>query len=234
MRKLREKLYQWIFTILAFSSLVFLTASSSRSFKEALPVFSQTASRAHLRQCLVPTAEPPESACSPLSRIVRRDTGRPDGLRSHRHRHRALFHELATASQRAVLKPLIEILAGIRPSSSGFFGMVIVAPFLQTALDIPVGLCAFSASLVLGIMATPTVASLAEDALSFVPRSFREASLALGAKPVADADKSHHACRRLGHLHCRDPGNEQGWGETMTVLMVAGGAAACRSRSSTR
>ena len=94
----------------------------------------------------------------------------------------ALFiHELAGHRQRAFLKPIIEILAGIPSIVYGFFGMVIVAPFLQNLLGIPTGLCAFTASLVLGIMATPTVASLAEDALSFVPRSFREASLALGA-----------------------------------------------------
>jgi phosphate transport system permease protein len=94
----------------------------------------------------------------------------------------ALFiNELASQQQKALLKPIIEILASIPSIVYGFFGMVVVAPYLQKLLQIPVGQTAFTGSLLLGIMATPTVCSISEDALSFVPNSFREASLALGA-----------------------------------------------------
>jgi len=138
----------------------------------------------------------------------------------------ALFiHEIASERQRAFLKPIIEILAGIPSIVYGFFGMVIVAPFLQNMLEIPIGLCAFTASLVLGIMATPTVASLAEDALSFVPRSFREASFALGANRWQTLTKVIVPAAGSGISTAIILGMSRAVGETMTVLMVAGGAA---------
>ena len=139
----------------------------------------------------------------------------------------ALFlNELASESQRAVLKPVIEILAGIPSIVYGFFGMIIVAPFIQNLLDIPTGLNAFTASLVLGIMATPTVASLAEDAVSFVPRSYREASLALGANRWQTLIRVVVPAAGSGISTAIILGIGRAVGETMTVLMVAGGAAA--------
>jgi len=138
----------------------------------------------------------------------------------------ALFlQELASASQRAVLKPLIEILAGMPSIIFGFFGMIVVAPFLQRLLGIPTGLNAFTASLVLGIMATPTVASLAEDAVSFVPRSFREASLALGANRWQTLTRVVVPAAGSGISTAIILGIGRAVGETMVVLMVAGGAA---------
>ena len=76
------------------------------------------------------------------------------------------LHELAGHKQRAVLKPLIELLASIPSVVYGFFGMVVLTPFLQKTFHLPTGLCALNASLVLGVMATPTVCSLADDAFS--------------------------------------------------------------------
>jgi phosphate transport system permease protein len=136
------------------------------------------------------------------------------------------IHELAGERQRAFLKPVIEVLAGVPSIVYGFFGMVIVAPFLQDLLDIPTGLCAFTASLILGILATPTVASLSEDALSFVPRSFREASLALGANRWQTLTKVVVPAAGSGISTAIILGLGRAVGETMTVLMVAGGAAA--------
>ncbi|HWR67889.1 MAG TPA: PstC family ABC transporter permease, partial [Desulfomonilia bacterium] len=182
-RRLKEGLYKWIFATLAFASLIFLIGIILTLLKESLPVFTHTPA-VHLLfgRFWYPTADPPEFGMWPLivgSAVVTLGAMLvciPIGVGT------ALYiHELASARQRAFLKPIIEVLAGIPSIVYGFFGMVIMAPFLQNLLDIPTGLCAFTASLVLGIMATPTVASLSEDALSFVPRSFREASLALGA-----------------------------------------------------
>jgi phosphate transport system permease protein len=124
-----------------------------------------------------------------------------------------------------VLKPLIEILAGIPSIIFGFFGMIIVAPFIQNLLGVPSGLNAFTASLILGIMATPTVASLAEDALSFVPRSFREASLALGANRWQTLTRVVMPAAGSGISTAIILGIGRAVGETMVVLMVAGGAA---------
>jgi phosphate transport system permease protein len=138
----------------------------------------------------------------------------------------ALFiNELATHKQKAILKPIIEILAGIPSIVYGFFGMVIVAPYLQRTLNIPVGQTAFTGSLMLGIMATPTVCSISEDALSFVPNSFREASLALGGNRWQTLTKVIIPAAGSGISTGIILGMSRAVGETMTVLMVTGGAA---------
>ena len=89
----------------------------------------------------------------------------------------------------------------------------------------PVGLCAFTGSLMLGIMATPTVCSISEDALSYVPKSFREASLALGANRWQTLTKVIVPAAGSGISTAIILGMSRAIGETMTVLMVTGGAA---------
>jgi phosphate transport system permease protein len=91
------------------------------------------------------------------------------------------LNEIAGFKQRSLLKPAVEVLASIPSVVYGFFGMVVVAPFMQNLLKLDTGLCALTASIILGVMATPTVCSIAEDALNCVPNSFREASFAVGA-----------------------------------------------------
>ena len=135
------------------------------------------------------------------------------------------MHELAGHRQKSVLKPLIEILAAIPSIVYGFFGMVIVAPFIQKTLNLHVGLTAFTGSLMLGIMATPTVCSIAEDALSFVPKSFREASYALGANRWQTLIHVIMPAAGSGISTAIILGMSRAIGETMTVLMVCGGAA---------
>ncbi len=135
------------------------------------------------------------------------------------------LNELAGPRQKALLKPMIEILASIPSIVYGFFGMVIIAPLLQNLLNIPVGLCAFTASLILGLMATPTVCSIADDALSYVPASFREASFALGANRWQTLTKVVMPAAGSGISTAIILGMSRAVGETMTVLMVAGGAA---------
>ena len=227
MRTIREGIYKWLFAILAFTSLVFLVGIIITLLKESLPVFAKVKLSSFLfGQTWYPTADPPEMGIWPLIAASFTVTAGamavciPIGVGA------ALFiHELASQAQRAFLKPVIEILAGIPSIVYGFFGMVIVAPFLQDIFGIPTGLCAFTASLVLGIMATPTVASLAEDALSFVPRSFREASLALGANRWQTLTKIVAPAAGSGISTAIILGLGRAVGETMTVLMVAGGAA---------
>ncbi len=226
-RRFRETLYRWIFAVLAFASLAFLVGIVLTLLTGSLPILSRV-SVLHLLfgTQWYPTAEPPEYGTLPLilaSVLVTLGAMLvcvPIGIGS------ALFiHELASERQRSILKPLVEILAGIPSIVYGFFGMVIVAPFLQNLLDIPTGLCAFTASLILGIMAIPTVTSLAEDALSFVPRSFREASLALGANRWQTLTRVIVPAAGSGISTAIILGMSRAVGETMTVLMVAGGAA---------
>ena len=88
--------------------------------------------------------------------------------------------EYASPKVRKILKPLLEILAGVPSVVYGYFALLFVTPFLQTFLPVQ-GFNALSAGLVLGIMITPLVASLSEDAIYSVPRSLRDGSYALGA-----------------------------------------------------
>jgi phosphate transport system permease protein len=227
MARIKEKLYQAIFAILAFASLIFLLGITAVLFKEALPIFQKIKPLEFiLGKSWYPTYQPPEFGILPLILgTIWVSLGAmlvcvPLGVGS------ALYlNELATYHQKVLLKPLIEILASIPSIVYGFFGMVILAPFLQKALHLPIGLCAFSASLILGIMATPTVCSIAEDALGYVPRSFREASFALGANRWQTLTKVIIPAAGSGISTAIILGMSRAIGETMTVLMVCGGAA---------
>jgi len=223
----REKIYKWLFSILAFSSLLFLVGITAILFKEGLPILKETGiADLILGKLWYPTYDPPEFGILPLILASFWVTlGAllvcvPLGVGS------ALFiNELAGERLRAVLKPSIEILAAIPSIVYGFFGMVVVAPFLQNLLGLPTGLCAFTGSLILGIMALPTVCSISEDALSFVPKSFKEASLAVGANRWQTLVKVVIPAAGSGISTAIILGMSRAVGETMTVLMVTGGSA---------
>jgi phosphate transport system permease protein len=134
-------------------------------------------------------------------------------------------YELAPEAQKTVLKPAIEMLAAVPSIVFGFFGMAIVAPFIQKLFHLPTGLCGFTASVVLGIMAVPTISSIAEDALNYVPKSFREASYALGADKWQTLTRVIIPAAGSGISTSIILGMSRIVGETMTVLMVSGGAA---------
>jgi phosphate transport system permease protein len=93
--------------------------------------------------------------------------------------------ELTHARWRRILKPSLEVLAGVPTIVYGYFALVVVTPALQSLIPGLAGFNALSAGLVMGAMITPMIASLAEDALYAVPRSLREAAYALGAAKVA-------------------------------------------------
>lgn len=227
MIRIKEKLYKHIFAVLAFASLVFLVGIVIVLFKEALPILSKVKLGGFLfGNSWYPTYDPPEFGILPLIlasfwvSLGAMAICIPLGVGS------ALYiNELTTYKQKLILKPLVEILAGIPSIVYGFFGMVVLAPFLQRLLHLPVGLCAFTASLTLGIMATPTVCSIAEDALSYVPRSFREASFAVGANRWQTLTRVVIPAAGSGISTAIILGMSRAIGETMTVLMVAGGAA---------
>ncbi|MFA6358289.1 MAG: phosphate ABC transporter permease subunit PstC [Candidatus Omnitrophota bacterium] len=227
MGRLKEKLYKWVFTILAFSSFLFLIGIVFVLFKEGLPIFSKVGFGNFIfGKSWYPTYSPAEFGIFPLilaSALVTLGAVIvcvPLGIGS------ALFlNELASHNQRAILKPIIELLASIPSVVYGFFGMVVVTPFLQKVFNLPTGMTALNASLILGVMATPTVCSLAEDALSYVPNTFREASFALGANRWQTLTQVIIPAAGSGISTAIILGMSRAIGETMTVLMVAGGAA---------
>ncbi len=124
------------------------------------------------------------------------------------------------------VKPAVELLASLPSVVLGFLGMVVVAPFLQKVLDIPTGLNIFNSSLMLAIMAIPTITSISEDALHAVPKDLLEASYALGANRWETIYKVQVPWAISGMGTAVILGMSRAIGETMVVLMVAGGAAA--------
>jgi phosphate transport system permease protein len=132
--------------------------------------------------------------------------------------------ELANPAIREVIKPIIEIIASIPSVIIGFFGMVVVAPFLQKHFDIDTGLNLFNAALMLAFMAIPTIASISEDAISSVPLSLKEASYALGANRWETIFHIILPAALSGIWTAIILGISRVIGETMVVLMVAGNA----------
>ncbi len=227
MQKIREEIYRWCFALLAFTSVVFLVGITLTLFSEGLPFFKEVSLSSFIFGTeWYPTHQDPSFGALPLiTASIMVTVGAlfvcvPLGIGS------ALYlSEIAGYRQKSMLKPVIEILASIPSVVYGFFGLVIVAPFVQNLFNLPTGLTAFTGSLILGIMATPTVASLAEDAVSFVPKSFREASLALGANRWQTLTKVVIPSAGSGISTAIILGISRAIGETMTVLMVTGGSA---------
>ena len=133
--------------------------------------------------------------------------------------------ELASERMRKVLKPTIELLAGIPSVVYGFFGLVVLVPLIQKTLDLPVGETALAGSVILAIMALPTIITVAEDAMRNTPRAMREASLALGATQWQTIYKVIVPYAASGISAAVVLGIGRAIGETMAVLMVTGNAA---------
>jgi phosphate transport system permease protein len=132
--------------------------------------------------------------------------------------------EIAPPWLREILKPFIEVLAGIPSIVLGFFGWVALAPVIQN-LGAPSGLTAFTGSLILAYMALPTIISITEDALYAVPRSYRDGSLALGATQWQTIWRVVLPAARSGIVIAIMLGIGRAIGETMAVLLVTGNAA---------
>jgi phosphate transport system permease protein len=132
--------------------------------------------------------------------------------------------EVAPGWAREILKPLIEVLAGIPSVVLGFFGMTVLAPGIRAGLGMPTGLTAFTGAVLLAYMALPTIISVAEDALDAVPKSYRDASLAMGATHWQTIWHVVVPAGRSGILIAVMLGMGRAIGETMAVMMVTGNA----------
>lgn len=133
--------------------------------------------------------------------------------------------ELASDRVRNIMKPTIELLAGIPSVVYGFFGLVILVPLIQKVFGLPVGETALAGSVILAIMALPTIITVAEDAMQNTPRSMREASVALGASHWQTIYKVIIPYALPGISTAIILGIGRAIGETMAVLMVTGNAA---------
>ncbi len=133
--------------------------------------------------------------------------------------------ELAHPTVANILKPFTELLSGIPSVVFGFFGLVVLVPILQDALDLRTGQTALVGAIMLGMMALPTIISISEDAISSVPRSLREGSLALGATKWQTIKKVTVPAALSGISAAVMLGIGRAIGETMTVMMVTGNTA---------
>lgn len=133
--------------------------------------------------------------------------------------------EIAKKRTRGLLKPLIELLAGIPSVVYGFFGLVVIVPLIQSVFNLPVGETALAGSVVLAIMALPTIITISEDAMRNTPRAMKEASLALGASQWQTIYKVVIPYSASGITAGAILGIGRAIGETMAVLMVTGNAA---------
>ena len=226
-RTVKEGLVRWTLGLVAMTSLLTLGGIMVFLFLDGLPLFRDYPVLSFLFGMFwYPTSNPPDFGIFPLivgSLAVTALTALiavPLGVMTA-----AYLAEIATVSTRRVVKPFVELLAALPSVVIGFFGMVIVAPFLQDYMGAYTGLNLFNASLMLAFMSVPTICSVAEDAMHAVPDSLREASLALGAtrwetlvRVVAPASLSGIGTAVM-------LGMSRAIGETMVVLMVAGGAA---------
>lgn len=132
--------------------------------------------------------------------------------------------EVAPPWAKEILKPLVELLAGLPSVVLGFIGILVLVPFLRKALTLPTGLTALAGALLLGWVAIPTIVSIAEDALNTVPRSYREAALAIGATRWQTIWGVTLPAARSGVLTAVMLGIGRVIGETMAVMMVTGNA----------
>jgi phosphate transport system permease protein len=125
---------------------------------------------------------------------------------------------------RDILKPIIEILAGIPSVVLGFIGILVFVPFVREFFNIPTGLTGFTGAILLAMISIPTIVSVAEDALNTVPSSYRQAALALGATEWQTIWNVTLPAARSGVMTAVMLGIGRSLGETMAVMMVTGNA----------
>ncbi len=134
----------------------------------------------------------------------------------------AYLAEIASPWERELFKPVVEVLAGVPSVVLGFFGLVVLAPLIARTFNLNSGLTALNGAILVGIMALPTIITLAEDAITAVPKEYRHASLALGGTRWQTIWKITIPAAFSGITASAMLGMGRAIGETMTVLMVTG------------
>jgi phosphate transport system permease protein len=222
-----EKIVRITFFCISLASIATLALITIFLFMEGLPIFKEVSVKDFVfGQYWYPTDEPPDFgifalivgsiAVTGVSSLISIPLGVLTAL---------YLAESASASVRQWVKPIVELLAALPSVVIGFFGMVIIAPFLQEVFDVATGLNLFNASLMLAFMSIPTICSISEDAIFSVPTELKEASLALGATKWETIARVILPASLSGITTAIILGMSRAIGETMVVLMVAGGAA---------
>jgi phosphate transport system permease protein len=226
-RQKKEQGIRFIFFLSASISILVLSLIVVFLFMEGLPIFKDVSVTGFLfGHDWYPTSDPPDFGIFPLLMasiavtILSAIVAIPLGVMT------AIYlAEIASPGVRQIFKPIVELLAALPSVVIGFFGMVVVAPFLQSTFNLATGLNLFNASLMLAFMSVPTITSISEDAIYSVPTELKEASLALGATHWETISRVIIPASLSGLSTAIILGMSRAIGETMVVLMVAGGAA---------
>ncbi len=226
-RQTVEKSVQKIFFKIAMASITTLFLIMVFLFREGLPIFKTVSVKEFVfGHYWYPTSEPPDFGIFPLIiaslsvTLVSAAISIPLGVMTA-----VYLAEMASKKVAEITKPVVELLAALPSVVIGFFGMVLVAPFLQRVFNIPTGLNMFNAALMLAFMSIPTICSISEDAIHSVPVALKEASMALGATHLETIIRVILPASISGISTAVILGLSRAIGETMVVLMVAGGAA---------
>ncbi len=226
-RQLKEKWMKNLFLGVATASVAVLSAITIFLFMEGLPIFDVVSVKKFIfGEYWYPTSDPPDFGIYPLIVASLSVTSLSATMAIPLGVMTAVYlAEIASPRLREIVKPVVELLAALPSVVIGFFGMVVVAPFLQDTFNVATGLNLFNASLMLAFMSIPTICSISEDAIYSVPNALREASLALGATHLETILRVVLPASISGISTAVILGMSRAIGETMVVLMVAGGAA---------
>ena len=226
-KSIMERWMHGVFFVIAGTSIAIVALITFFLFFEGVPIFKAVSIHDFLfGQYWYPTSEPADFGIFPLIigsltvTLLSSLMAIPLGIMT------AVFlAEIAHPKTREVIKPAIEMLASLPSVVIGFFGMVVVAPLLQNLFGLATGLNLFNAALMLCFMSIPTICSISEDAIYAVPNNLKEASLALGATHLETIIRVILPASISGISTAVILGMSRAIGETMVVLMVAGGAA---------
>lgn len=226
-QRLKEGLLEGLIRVSGISSILLVVLIFLFLLQEGLALFRTVPLGEFLTgQRWYPISEPPRFGILPLllgSFVVTAGAAAlsvPLGVAS------ALFiSEIARGWVKETLKTGIELFAAIPSVVLGFIGMTMLAPLIRQAFHLPTGLTALTGSITLAFMAMPTIVSITEDALTAVPRGYREAALALGATRWQMMSRVLLPAAASGIVAAVMLGVGRVIGETMAVMMVTGNAA---------
>jgi phosphate ABC transporter permease protein PstC len=216
-----EKIAKYLLMATAFSAVASLLLIAVFIFKEGLPFMFKVG----LRDFLFASDWDPQAGKFGIYPMIVASLwvtfgamliGAPLGVAG------AIFlNEFVPKSVMRIIKPTIELLAGIPSVVFGFLGVMVLAPWIRATLGGP-GLSVLAASVILGIMVLPTVISISTDAIGAVPNSYREGALALGATRWQSVHMVTIKAARSGIIASIILAMGRALGETMAVIMVAG------------
>ena len=226
MRKFADRAMAALFTVAAWTAIVFILLIFVFTFKETIYAPSLRAFFSADPPVWQPTSDVPKLSLIPIllgtlkATLVGLLFACPIGVSA------ALFSsEFAPPKLREVLKPVIELLAGIPSVVMGFFALIVLATWLQDAFGFTYRLNAINAGLALGFALVPIVYTISEDGLAAVPRAHREASYALGATRFQTAWKVVLPAAAPAVFASFVLAFGRAIGETMILLMAGGNAA---------